>query len=138
MLNVFFFKHPRRMHDYLDVGGNKGVVSLNILTENKTQSEIFSALARNCATKVMEGKFEKCLLKIEKLSNLEIDAKLKDELAHLAILRNKIVHEVKYPTIERDAVKSAFESMHQFLIWLGTAAKKNYVPLDDPAQIIVT
>jgi hypothetical protein len=126
------------MHDYLEIGGNKGVISLNIITGNKTQSEIFSVLARNCSTKVMEGKFEKCLLRVERISNLEMGAKLKEELVHLSILRNKIVHEIKYPTIERDQVKLAFESMYEFLIWLGIAAKKNDVPINDPAQIIVT
>lgn len=132
-----FAKHPQRMYEYLEAGGNKGMVQLGILTESSSRDEAILLLSQKCADRVLDGKFEACLKRVSKISKREIDPDLKKLLLKLALARNNIVHESSRPAIKSLDVQSAFDSMRDLLEWLGNSALINDVPIHDPACLVI-
>ena len=131
-----FFKHPNRMHQFLEIGGVKGVLSLKHVISSKSVTDLQVELSRIGSRKVLQGKFSSLFDKVENISGQDIPNDLKNRLIETVKLRNEIVHEVKYPSVTSENVASAYDDMYQLLVCLCHATKKNSVPLNDPGGLL--
>ena len=133
---AMFIKNPERMGSFCSDESSAVSLNLKLILDSEDKPDIIRNLAKQSANRLMQGKFDKNLKRLENISKSEVPEPLRSEIARLVILRNEIVHEAQLPIISRDDVNGAYDSLHRLLTWLGATATEQGVPIDDPAGLL--
>lgn len=133
---AIFIQNPERMGAFCSEGGDSVSLNLKLILNSEDKPAIVRNLAKQSANRLMQGKFDKNLKRLENISKSEVPEPLRTEIARLVVLRNEIVHEARLPSISRDDVNGAYDSLHRLLTWLGGTALEQGVSIDDPAGLL--
>lgn len=131
-----FVKHPARMYQY--IGDNEtGTVSLKLILNEDSKETLMLSLANMGASTLLKGKFSSNIKNLEEITKSSVPEDLKKRLIEIVQHRNEFVHESKAKTLTNIDVKKNFDDVYDFLKWMGTAALKQNVPVNDPAYLVV-
>lgn len=126
-----FVKHPARMYQY--IGDNEaGTVSLKTILNEESKETLILNLANMGASSLLKGKFSSNIKNLEEITKSSVPENLKKRLIEIVQHRNEFVHESRAKTLTNIDVKKTFDDVYEFLKWMGTAALKQNVPVNDP------
>jgi hypothetical protein len=130
-LRAVFCAHPQRMHDFLDDGtGQKGTVSLRLITRAPSLPDLLEDLAERAASNALRGRFKSQLGNLAKIvTEAQVPSNLQ-ELLSIVERRNRIVHEASQEKVNPDEIRLIFDSCSNLLLQLADSATKCGVPLD--------
>ena len=133
-LRVAFLKFPERMHNFLDEGnGNKGLVSLKLITRAPSLSELLSDLSEQAASNALKGRFKSQLNILSRIiPEQEISQLLQTQLIDIVEKRNRIVHEASQEQISEDNVRETLDTCLELLTSLANIAIKCDITIDVP------
>ena len=132
-----FVKHPVRMYKY--IGENEaGSVSLKLILNEETKEALILNLANMAASTLLKGKFSSNIKNLEEITKSTVPESLKKCLIKIVQHRNEFVHESKVKTLTNLDVKKNFDDVYEFLKWMGIAALSQNVPVDDPANLVIS
>lgn len=131
-----FVKHPERMHKYLG-SSSSGVVSLKTINKAKSKEDLILELSQIASSSLLKGKFTTNLRNLEEVAKCSIPDELKEKLIKIVEFRNEFVHEVKIKALNDKDVKATFDTVYEFLTWIGKSAIEQNVPVYDPANLVI-
>ena len=125
------------MRDYIQNGDekSKGKIDLKEVIEWSSREYLLLSLARQAASKAMQGEFKNVIKRLKIVTvGKECPKDLKDLLDKIIALnktRNKIVHELSNTEISFNDVTKAFEAALELLEYLRKIAKQLEIPVLD-------
>ncbi|PTB19117.1 hypothetical protein C9I57_18900 [Trinickia symbiotica] len=106
-----FFRHPKRMHEYLGKEKQLGVVQLSDVVEAGDYHRLLHRLAQRAAANATKGKYGDILARAFKIAGSPNDRDLTDRLNGVQMERNRVVHEKE--VLQRDV--KALDATHSIL-----------------------
>jgi hypothetical protein len=138
MLDEFFVcvfcVAPEKMYEYIQLdeeGKVKGKIHIKELVNSPTREELLLSLAKQAASRAMQGKFKSVIKRLKKVTiGEEFSKDLLGKIITLNETRNKIVHELSDIEVSFDEVKKAFETAFEMVEYLEKIAKQMGIPTD--------
>ena len=133
-LAAVFSTFPERMHNYLDEGdGNKGLVSLKLITKAPTLLDLLYELSEQASSNALKGRFKTQLNNLNRvITGYEIPKELQTDLVEIIERRNRIVHEASQEEIGEDYIRAAFDTCMNLVKSLADFALTSDMSLDVP------
>ncbi len=139
MIDEFFLcvfcSAPEKMYDYIQAdeeGKIKGKIDIKEVINSPSRKELLLSLAKQAASKVVQGKFKSVIKRLKELTiGEEFSKDLSDKIIVLNETRNKIVHELNDIDVQFDDVKKAFETAFELVEYLEKVAKRLGIPVTE-------
>jgi hypothetical protein len=136
MLDEFFLcvfcKNPEKMYEYIQASDEKirGKVDIKEILNSRSREELLLSLAKQAASKAMQGEFKSAVKRLQKLT---IGDKFSKDLSAKVIAlndaRNKIVHELSNVEVSFDDVQKGFETAFELVEYLENIAAQMDIPV---------
>ncbi len=130
-----FCKNPEKMYEYIQLGDDeksKGKVDIKEILNSPSREELLLSLAKQAASKAMQGEFKSVVKRLKRLTiGEEFSKELLDKVILLNETRNKIVHELADIKVSFDDVEKGFDTAFELVEYLENVAIQMEIPVSE-------